>query len=209
MTLDRSLRNRALALAGLMQSVKLVQRVANEGCVSLPGLDEILASVFRLDADSVESVYGDARLIEPGLRSLIGHLEGGETRDPAASRIAVTVLHVERKLANHPELLRVIREGVVDAERQREHYGVGHSTVIARLGDIYADSVSRLSPRVIVQGNPLQLSQSAVVAQIRAVLLAAVRSAVLWRQLGGSYWDLLLRRRAIVAAARTWLPRDS
>jgi high frequency lysogenization protein len=56
-----------------------------------------------------------------------------------------------------------------------------------------------------VQGNPVQLAQPAVVAQIRAVLLAAMRSAVLWRQLGGSYWDLMLRRRALLLAAREWL----
>jgi high frequency lysogenization protein len=32
------------------------------------------------------------------------------------------------------------------------------------------------------------------------VLLAALRSAVLWRQLGGSFRDFLLRRRELVAA---------
>lgn len=198
---------RALALAGLMQAVKLVQHVANEGAGDAPGLDASLASVFRLDADTVESVYGSAALLEPGLRGLIAHLEGGVGRDTAASRIAVTVLHVERKLVAHPALLRSIRDGVAEAARQREHFGITHPTVVARLGALYGDTVSKLSPRVLVQGNPVQLAQPAVVAQIRAVLMAAMRSAVLWRQLGGSYWDLLLRRRAIVQAARAWLPR--
>jgi high frequency lysogenization protein len=40
------------------------------------------------------------------------------------------------------------------------------------------------------------------------VLLAAIRAAVLWRQLGGSYWDLALRRRAIAESARAWLNRS-
>jgi high frequency lysogenization protein len=52
----------------------------------------------------------------------------------------------------------------------------------------------------MVQGNPHYLGQAGVVAEIRAVLLAALRSAVLWRQLGGSLWDFLLRRRDMVAA---------
>lgn len=39
-----------------------------------------------------------------------------------------------------------------------------------------------------------------MVAEIRALLLAAVRSAVLWRQLGGSYWDFLFSRRAMLEA---------
>jgi high frequency lysogenization protein len=31
------------------------------------------------------------------------------------------------------------------------------------------------------------------------------RQAVLWRQVGGSYWDFLLQRRVLVQAARNWL----
>ncbi|MCB1559650.1 MAG: DUF489 family protein, partial [Xanthomonadales bacterium] len=47
---------------------------------------------------------------------------------------------------------------------------------------------------------PQYLGQASVVAEVRSLLLAAVRSAVLWRQLGGSYVDLLLRRRALLEA---------
>ncbi len=47
----------------------------------------------------------------------------------------------------------------------------------------------------MVQGNPHYLGQAGVVAEIRALLLAAVRSAVLWRQMGGSLWDFLLAKR--------------
>ena len=41
-----------------------------------------------------------------------------------------------------------------------------------------------------------------VVGAVRATLLAALRCAVLWRQVGGSYWDLLLSRRRMVDVAR-------
>jgi high frequency lysogenization protein len=200
-----ALADRALALAGLLQSARLVQRVAQEGVFESPELDAVLASVFRLDADTPEAVYGSATLLAPGLRALIEHLDGGLARDAPTSRIVVTVLHVERKLIRNPDLLKKIRDGVTDAARQREHFGISHNSVAARLGELYAGTVSTLSPRVLVQGNPLQLSQPAVVAQIRAVLLAAMRSAVLWRQLGGSYWDLALRRRALLQAAKGWL----
>ena len=49
------------------------------------------------------------------------------------------------------------------------------------------------------------LGTAAVVAEVRAVLLAAVRSAVLWRQLGGSLWDFMLRRRDMAAAVESQL----
>ena len=201
------LRERALALAGLLQALRCVQRVANEGDVAGADLDASLASVFRIDADHTEAVYGSAALLEPGLRALLGQLEGGGARDPALSRMAVTVLHVERKLIRRTALLRTIRDGVNETARQREHFGIAHPTVLARLAELYASTVSTLSPRVMVQGNPAQLGSPEVVSRIRALLLAAMRSAVLWRQLGGSYWDLLLRRRGLAVAARDWLDR--
>ena len=72
--------------------------------------------------------------------------------------------------------------------------------MLASLGSLYADTISHLKPRVMVQGNPHYLGQAGVVAEIRALLLAAVRSAVLWRQLGGSYWDFLFGRKAMIEA---------
>ena len=38
--------------------------------------------------------------------------------------------------------------------------------------------------------------------KIRACLLAGIRSAVLWRQVGGSKWQLLFHRKKLVQAAQ-------
>jgi len=54
----------------------------------------------------------------------------------------------------------------------------------------------------MVSGNPQQLQQPAVVEKVRANLLAAVRSAVLWRQVGGRQWQLLVYRRQCSMLAR-------
>ena len=46
-------------------------------------------------------------------------------------------------------------------------------------------------------------------AQIRSLLLAAVRAAVLWRQMGGSQLRLLMRRREYAMLARGLLARST
>ena len=81
--------------------------------------------------------------------------------------------------------------------------------VQARLAEIYVDTLSQLRPRVIVHGNPQHLSNAQVVAQIRALLLAAVRAAVLWRQVGGSQLRLIVRRRQYAMLARGLLARST
>ncbi len=198
------MKDRVLALAGLLQALTAVRQIAHEGRADADLVQPCLDSVFRLDAESVEAVYGGADGLQPGLQCLLRQING-QGRDVAISRMAATLLHLERQLVKQPRMLDALRQGIESIERQREHFGSEHSSVSQRLADLYADTLSQLKPRVMVQGNPLQLAQSGVVAQIRAALLAAVRSAVLWRQLGGSYWDFALRRGAMSRIARELL----
>lgn len=202
---ESPMRDRVIALAALLQSVAAVRALANDGAVPGALVETPLYAVFQRDASSVEAVFGGLSGLRSGLSNLLGHLDGVAGRDPQQLRIAATVLHIERRLIKLPLVLMHLRKSIEVAERQRDHFGLRHPTVMARLGDLYAETISQLKPRVLVQGNPLHLSQPPVVAQIRALLLAAVRAAVLWRQCGGSYWDLLLRRRALAACARRLL----
>lgn len=195
------MKDRVIALAGLLQCCELAQRIAETGDAESTPLRAAMHSVFAIDAESAEAVYGNADALKRGLHRLLAYVDGGE-RDPRITRMAVTVLHLERRLAAAPNLLQRIRRGIEDVQRQVDAFGMEHPGVLTRLGELYAATLSTLRPRVLVQGNPNWLGQANVVAEIRAVLLAALRSAVLWRQMGGSYWDLLLRRSDMTRAAR-------
>lgn len=199
------MKDRVLALAGLLQSLKIVRQIANNGEAESHPLGAVIESVFRIDADSTEAVYGGTANLWPGLRLLVEQIDGSGSRDPALTRMAATVLHLERRISRDRSLLEAIGRGIDDIARQRDHWGPRHPTVLARLGELYASTVSQVRPRVLVQGNPTYLGEPTVVAEIRAVLLASVRAAVLWRQVGGSYWDLFLRRRAMAETARSLL----
>lgn len=198
------MKDRVLALAGLLQAIRLVQQMANNGQAETRPLAACVDSLFRFDADSTEAIYGSAAELEPGLRRVVAQLDGSD-RDTAQTRIAMNVLHLERRFIASAATVEGVRKGLEEIERQREHWGPTHPTVLSRLGELYAEQISPLGPRVLVQGNPVYLSQPSVVGEVRATLLAALRSAVLWRQLGGSYWDLLLSRRVMVETARTLL----
>ena len=192
---------RVLALAGLFQACVLAQQLANEGRCDEIAMEASVASVFRIDAPSVVGVFGNISNLRLGLRQLIGQLDGNE-RDMAITRMVVTVMRLERSLSARPELLATLQQGIVAAQRQLEHFGQGSSQVTGRLAELYASTLSTLKPRVMVSGNPQQLQQPAVVEKVRANLLAAVRSAVLWRQIGGRQWQLLLYRRRCSMLAR-------
>ena len=56
-----------------------------------------------------------------------------------------------------------------------------------------------------MNSNPLYLTNPANQNRIRALLLAGVRAAILWRQSGGSRLTLLLRRKALLAEGQRLL----
>jgi len=66
-----------------------------------------------------------------------------------------------------------------------------HPNVVANLASLYQDTISSFSFRIQVTGDPRHLQNSENAAKIRALLLAGIRSAMLWRQKGGKRWHLL------------------
>lgn len=195
--------DRVLALAGMAQALAQVRRIADTGQADAAVLATALDSVFQIDADSAAEVYGGEQALRPGLQLLRDHFRS-QTRDELLPRLALAVLQLERRFSRDPMAQRV-HAGIVGLGPMAARLGTTHPEVLAALGNLYASTVSHLRPRVLVQGNPHYLGQAQVVAEVRAVLLAALRSAVLWRQLGGSLWDFVLHRRVLLEAADGFL----
>ncbi|MFK3648712.1 high frequency lysogenization protein HflD [Lysobacter enzymogenes] len=191
------LSERVLALAGLAQALAQVRRIADTGQANASVLQTSLDSVFRIDASSPSAVYGSTAQLRPGL-VLVQDYFSSRIKDEHLPRLGLAVLQLERRFVRDGEMTDKVLRGIREQADNAQRLGSAHPDVIAALGTLYADTLSHLRPRVLVQGNPHYLGQPGVVAEVRAVLLAAVRSAVLWRQLGGSYWDLVLRKRAMV-----------
>lgn len=195
---------RALALAGLVQALAQVRRIAETGQANAALLQTAIDSVFRFDAPTTADVYGGVDGVRTGLALLRDYFES-RAQDEQLPRLALAVLQLERRFAQDEAMMRRVRHGLQAQAVRAQQQGSTHPEVLGALGALYAETLSHLRPRVLVQGNPHYLGQPGVVAEVRAVLLAAVRSAMLWRQLGGSLWDLTLRRRALLEALRAQL----
>ena len=198
------MRDRAIALAGLMQAIRLVHQMANTGQAETRPLEACIASLFRFDAEDAEAVYGDRRQLQPGVRLLLDQLVG-TGRDNSHTRMAVSVLGLERRFLASTETVAAVHAALERLAPDCERLGAAHPDLLARLGEVYAERISPLGQRVLVQGNPVYLAQPPVVAEVRATLLAALRAAVLWRQLGGSYWDFLFARGRLANEAKQLL----
>ncbi|MEP6938702.1 MAG: high frequency lysogenization protein HflD [Rudaea sp.] len=192
---------RVIALSGMFQAIALVRVIAVRGGADVTALQPSLSSIFKIDAESPADVFGGIGSLRLGFETLIDQLDD-KKRDLATTRIAVSVMRLQRKLAARSHMLGDLRGAIETLAGQTTGLGVTDSVVVARLAKIYADTISTLQPRIIVEGNPQFLRQETQAAQIRALLLAAIRAAVLWQQLGGSQWRLLFRRRQYAMMAR-------
>lgn len=197
---------RCLAIAGVLQALELVQRAAHGKPVDQDAFAASLQSLFALDPATTEDVYGGARGVRDGLSTLVEEFGGGNGRpDVELGRYLVTLLVIQSKLVARSDLLAALRTGLERIERLAAQLGIDHPDVIAALAGLYQETISTLQPRVMVSGDPSRLADPAIAHKIRASLLAALRSVVLWRQLGGSRLKLLLSRRRLVTEARAWL----
>ena len=191
--------DRVLALGALLVALSQVRRIAETGQSDTATLQLALDSVFRLDAADTAAAVGGVDAVRPGLRLLRDYL-AGTNKDEALGKLAMAVMQLERRFVADAGMTERVRTGLRALQGPVERLGSPHHDVVAGLASLYADTISHLRPRVMVQGNPHYLGQAGVVAEIRALLLAALRAAVLWRQMGGSLWDFLFRRRDMAAA---------
>lgn len=194
--------DRTLAFAGILQALRLVQNSAHGKPCDVDALQATLNSILLIDAENVETVYGGISGVTAGLRLVQTQLVGGTNKpDTELNRYLVTLLHLERKLSKRSDLMDALGDGIRRAQAQSEHYAVSHPNLLANLADTYTTTISTLKPRIMINGDPIRLTDSAVANQVRALLLAAMRSAVLWRQCGGTRLGLLLGRRKLVESA--------
>ncbi len=197
------LEQRVIALAGLIQAVNCVQQVAETGQIKQSELTTALNSLMALNAPSTEAIYGDIDNLESGLKALCQQLtKNKQQRDVNQVRYVIGLLHLQKKLMKKPEMLDLISREIEQMPEHIDYFdGITSPQVVARFADIYTRTVSNLSPRIQVQGDPSFLQQPDNVNKIRALLLAGIRAAVLWRQKGGRRWQFIFQSNKILETA--------
>lgn len=197
--------DRAIALAGVLQAADLVRHIARRGQANAEAIDTCLASLLKINAASSIDIYGDLGQLRAGLHLLEKQLSNPS--DIELTRYAVTLLGLERKLSGRTDLLQAIGVSLEEITQNLSHFPINHSNTIARFADIYLKNISTLSPRIMVNGVQIHLNNPENAKRIRALLLAGIRAATLWRQSGGSRWLLLLRRNPLLRETRLLLAR--
>ena len=208
--MTHTLTDRTMALAALFQAAQLVQHVARRGHAADSDVETCINSLFQIDAPSTEAIFNGSQGLATGLRTLRARLRsGGSAEELEITRYVIVMLHLERKLAGYATMQDTLRIGIERIRNQLNYFPPTHENILAALGELYQATISTLRPRIMVQGEPTYLADKARANQIRALLLAGIRAAVLWRQLGGRRWQLFISRRKILETAQRLLEQPT
>jgi len=201
-----------LAMAGICQSAHLVQQLAHHGQCDSDSLKVSLQSLLDLNPSSTLAVYGnDEANLRFGLETLLAVLNTSSREGLGAelTRYTLSLMVLERKLGNNSQALDELSRRIAQLDRQLAHYELESDTLMSAMAAIYVDVISPLGPRIQVTGSPAVLQNSQVQSKVRATLLAGIRAAVLWRQVGGGRLQLMFSRNRLVNEAKRILANMS
>ena len=208
--MSNSITDRTIAIAGIYQAASLVQQIAKTGNLDEISFQTCIKSIFYIDVEKPVDAFDGLENLKIGLSTLISQLGGNSEnikvqKDMYVTKYAIGAMVLENKLKKNQTMIKEISSGIELAKNQAEHFTVTHENVIANLADLYSKTISTLQPRIMVQGEHVYISNPVNANKIRALLLSAIRSVFLWRQCGGTRWQLIMQRKKIINNASTLL----
>lgn len=206
----RPLEDRVLALAGVVQAAALVSEAANGAPTDETSLRATLGSILKLESPDVPQVFGGLDGVRLGLKKLTELL--GPERSPydlAILRYSLNLLQLQGKVLRNPGLRKILAANIARGKEQVRHFGLTHGNVLANLADTYVRTAGNIEPRIMVTGDIQKLHNPQVINLVRSLLLGGLRSAVLWRQCGGSRWMLLFMRASLLKESRRLLAESA
>ena len=208
----------AAALAGLVQAAATVHAIAHGRPVDAAQKAALIRAIFATNPDSLDDIFPTLAPYREGFRTAATMLASPASAAIEPLKYSIVLLDLEKRLRAQPALVQQIGRGI-DKLAQREpdwlagavYSGSSSGSnsgsdseskevpeyVYRELSELYQQTVSTLSRRVQVTGDIAQLRRDDIATEVRALLLAGIRFAWLWRQLGGRRWHLVLRRSTI------------
>ncbi|UAA40477.1 high frequency lysogenization protein HflD [Paraneptunicella aestuarii] len=191
--------NMQLALAGVCQAALLVKTLARTGKCDQDAFEASLESITITDPDETIDIYGNLKNLHLGIETLSSQLgHSSKPKDSEITRYVADILGLERKLMRNPQNMSDLAKRIDNIKRLKLHSSLFETQMMSNLASIYKDVISPLGSKIQVAGNPTILKQAGVQDKVRAILLAGIRSAVLWRQLGGKRRNIIFQRKKIL-----------
>lgn len=213
---------RVYALAAMCQAAACIQQLAHRGeVIPVEASSPLINAILAIDAASIEDIYAiptgintasleqEQSLLHIGLNVFKDQFLERKSIDKEQVELVINMARLERLLNGNDDALKNLGAGVTQVARQKNEFNVDTHRIMENLAGLYSDFISPLSRPIHVKGKPEMLKQTPIQNQIRTLLLAGIRSAVLWRQVGGKKRHFIFNRSTMLNAANSLLSTSS
>ena len=218
--------HRLLALAAVFQAAQLVHIVATTGTQALEQLGKEYSDTLLQAALNIRSsqnpcqnsllFFGSVDALKIGLHSLERCLEAPYHPQQPQNRYplpkpkvkkgkqtltyAMSLLHLSAKIYSNPQFQDKISTSQQHIIRQLAFFNHNYQqpNILSAFAQIYSETASTVKPRIMIKGSAKAFNNPNEVAYIRALLFTGLQAAHLWRELGGSPWQLIFSKRKIL-----------
>lgn len=198
--------DKTLALVGIYQVAQQVYQLATTGNTDENAFHASINSLFcENPTDTLDVFGGNINHLQQGIHALLAQMKSGQVdaqRNIELTKYVLSLMILEKNVSKTEGALGKVSQVIESARIQRGHFGDFHENVIATLARAYSENISTLNPRIMVNGQHGHLQNPKTANKIRALLLAGIRAAILWRQVGGSRWGLIWHRKRYLQTAQ-------
>ena len=213
--------NRVLALAGVFQATQLTHMTAMTGQQSIGEsgnfyFEQLIKASLNIRPSTncchqTLDFFNQLADISLGLKTLEGSIIQPFSNTPksripkiSAAKLPMTyamaLLQLEKKVYQNPAYVDIIEKSQQKILKQLSFFDNNylHPSILANLAQTYVDTAGQINPRILVRGNAEAFKDSQHTNRIRASLFTGLQMAHLWRQLGGSSWNMVFRKRTLL-----------
>lgn len=205
---NNQIKDQAVALAGIAQSLRIVQHIAWKGQTNDTDFKAVIASLLKINSSSAIDVYSGSFEVSTGLRAIKQQLDTSSSdKDPEFVGLMISILNLHKQLLAEPKVLQRLTNSISQLSQkysdknfhsEDEHF----ESLIKECSQVYKETLSNLPNRIQVKGDPKLLKLESNQMKVRCALLCAMRSVFLWRQSGGSRWHFLFKKKAILNSVK-------
>ncbi len=198
----QELKNETISLGAIYQASNEIKKIAWQGEINNKIIEPLIHSVYQTTSNEIAEIYISVNKLNTGLDFLRKQLVGDAfSKDAEVVRYFEAIGVLVKNMNKHPDIVSNLRDELSKHSSEITQENIhDHASF---LSDLYLKTVSKINPRIIVNGDNKYLTKTNNASMIRALLLSAIRSYILWQQSGGSRFRIFIFRKKIAKLALT------
>ena len=196
----QELKNETISLGAIYQACNEIKKIAWQGEINNNIIEPLINSVYQTTSEEIEDVFISIKRLNSGLDFLRRQLVGDAfSRDGEVSRYFEAIGILVKNLNKKDEVLNKLRTELTKQSMSINEDNLDQHALF--LSELYLSTISKVEPRIIVNGDNKYLTDKKNAAMIRSLLLCAIRSYILWQQSGGSKFRIFIFKKKIAELA--------